>query len=487
MSQQRYRTAVKSSSMIGGAAFVNMFIGLIKTKVVAVLLGPSGMGLMNVYSTLIGPVTTISNMGFHTSGVRAIAGTKDSAEELSKMAKILRRMVWVTGLFGCFVTVFFSKKLSEITFQNQEHVVSIAYLGLVVLFSNLSMGQVCLLQGTRRIVEVAKVNIWGALYAAFLSLPCYWFLGKEGILPSLVLSSLAVMITSWWFVRKISIIDVELSGGVFAKEAKNLLAFGLPVMATAVQTSITAYLIRLIIINRFGLEGVGIWAAAYTISGVLVNFVLQAMGTDYYPRLVAVAHDNEAFNEEINTQLEIGLLLSLPALLATILFAPLGIEVLYSGKFNTAIPILRWSVFGILGRVLSWPLSFTMLALGRGKLFFYVELSANVLHLLLVYYCSIRWGLAGTGIGFVILYFYYFVLMFFITRRIAKTRLFAQSVKLTVIVLLLLIFASVFSFYLAENLLYYVVSVLILAFIALLVLAKISDLTGMFRQVSSNC
>ncbi|HOI91868.1 MAG TPA: O-antigen translocase [Candidatus Rifleibacterium sp.] len=479
MSQQRYRSAIKSTTMIGGAAFINMFIGLIRTKVVAVLLGPVGMGMMNMYSSLLSPITTVANMGFHTSGVRSIADSAEDAEKLARVVKSLRRIVWVTGLLGALFIALFSHQLSQLSFQNPDHAVSIALLGLVVFFANLSMGQTCLLQGTRRIADVARINIWSAFYATIVSLPCFWFWGRGGIVPSLILTGLATLLTSWWFVRKIEIVNVVVTSNIIWAETRKLLAFGLPVMAASMQTTLTAYFIRLIIANQFGVEGVGIWAAAFTISGVLVNFVLQAMGTDYYPRLVAASVDTKAFNDEVNTQLEIGILLSLPALLLTILFAPLGIKLLYTGQFDAAIPILRWSVFGIFGRVVSWPLGFTILALGRGKLFFVVELAANLLHLALMYFCPQYWGLPGTGLGFAFLYLCYFFLLLPIGHIIAKTRITLQNVKLILSALTLLIACSIFSTFFPENMISYVVSISFLTLATLKVYNRLSALTGL--------
>jgi hypothetical protein len=45
-----YRSILKSTSLIGGASFINILISMIRTKFVAILLGPSGVGLLGLYS-----------------------------------------------------------------------------------------------------------------------------------------------------------------------------------------------------------------------------------------------------------------------------------------------------------------------------------------------------------------------------------------------------------------------------------------------------
>ena len=47
-----YRRILKSSSIIGGSSVINILIGLLRTKVLAILIGPSGVGLVSLYTSL---------------------------------------------------------------------------------------------------------------------------------------------------------------------------------------------------------------------------------------------------------------------------------------------------------------------------------------------------------------------------------------------------------------------------------------------------
>ena len=58
-----YRRILKSSSIIGGASFVNIAIGLVRTKVLAILLGPSGVGLVSLYRGLLTTAAAIATLG----------------------------------------------------------------------------------------------------------------------------------------------------------------------------------------------------------------------------------------------------------------------------------------------------------------------------------------------------------------------------------------------------------------------------------------
>jgi len=71
--KENKKSILKSTALLGGSSFINILIGMIKTKIVALLLGPSGVGFMGVLSSLQQIVTTVTGLGLNTSGVRQIA------------------------------------------------------------------------------------------------------------------------------------------------------------------------------------------------------------------------------------------------------------------------------------------------------------------------------------------------------------------------------------------------------------------------------
>ena len=214
-------------------------------------------------------------------------------------------------------------------------------------------------------------------------------------------------------------------------------------MLAGLATTLSAYLINIYLTRKAGLDAVGLYQAAYSLSGVLVNFVLSAMGTDYYPRLTAVANDNNKIKNEVNVQTEIGLLLAVPAIALTILFMPFAVKIFYSGRFDASVEILRWAVFGVFGRVISWPLAYVILAKGKGKLFFATEAISGGFNILVVWLGYKFWGLPGTGIGFASLYFFYSIFMLIVSNKIARVQWTKSVIVQVIIYLCVLIFLSI--------------------------------------------
>src|SRR4051812_13416014 len=75
-----YGEILKSTALIGGSTVVGIFFGIIRTKAMALLLGPAGVGLMGLYASIIDVAQSLAGMGVQSSGVRQIAEASGSGE-----------------------------------------------------------------------------------------------------------------------------------------------------------------------------------------------------------------------------------------------------------------------------------------------------------------------------------------------------------------------------------------------------------------------
>jgi enterobacterial common antigen flippase len=415
-----YRSILKSTMLIGGSSAINMIIGMVRTKFVAILIGPSGVGLMGTFSQVTNLVYTISSLGLGRSGVRQIAesfATNDE-ERISRTVVTLRRSVWLTGCLGMLALILFSYPISKITFDDSQYVVSLAFLGVIILLTSIAAGQACILQGTRRISALAKVSVISAVAGTVFSIPCFYFWGKGGIVPSLILTGVGSVATSWWFTRKIELKKISLPWQSGWGELRQMMSLGIGLMAASLTTNASTYLIQTFIIRRFGLAGAGVCQAALSLSLVFVGFVLGSMGADYYPRLTAVAEDDTAMRRMVNEQLGISISLALPGLALMLVFSPLIIHLFYSSSFVAAIPILRWCCLGMFGRVLSWPLGYLVMAKGYGRLYFLTELVSALSQVAGVFVLTRFFGLNGVGMALVAQNVLYTLFMIYVMKRV---------------------------------------------------------------------
>jgi PST family polysaccharide transporter len=233
-------------------------------------------------------------------------------------------------------------------------------------------------------------------------------------------------------------------------QSSALLKLGVVFMLAGLMTMGTTYLVRIILLRSqwpapmSGIEAAGFYQAAWGFGGLYIGFIVQAMGADFYPRLTAVANDHPQCNRLVNEQAEVGLLLAVPGVIATLTFAPLVLEIFYSAKFGPAVEILRWICLGMVLRVASWPMGFMLLAKGARKIFFWVELCSNLTYLGLIWLGMRTFGLEGTGVAFFSLYVITSIGLYLIVRRLSGFALSAANRKLAFLFvpLLAIVFVS---------------------------------------------
>lgn len=420
MSKASYSRIMKSSSLIGGAQGINILIGMVRIKFVAVLIGPLGVGLAGTYQALIGFIGTFAGLGLQGSAVRDVAeavGSQDD-ERIGRTILTLRRMCWLSGLSGTALVAVFSGPLSQLTFGTLEHRWDVALVGITILLTNIKGGQMALIQGTRRIADLAKLNVIGVAVGSVISVGLYYYLGVEGVVPAIVLLGLTNLLASWWFASKISVPKVGMTWRESFRAAGGMVKLGSALMLNMLLVSGVAFATRALIAADMSLIAVGIYGAAFNLSGMIVNFVLQAMGADYYPSLSAVNHDHSKMRDLVNQQTEVGLLLALPAILAAIFFAPWMIKLFYTSEFTDAVILLQIFSLGCLGRVISWPMGFIVLALGRAKVFALVQLIATFVHIVLIVIGLKFFGLVGVALAFAGLYAFHVGFMLILSNKL---------------------------------------------------------------------
>lgn len=418
-SRSSYRQIFKATSLFGGVQVFNILISIIRSKIIAVLLGPTGMGISGLFTSTTGLVGSITNFGLGTSAVRNISEARESDDQtrISKVITILRQLVWITGLLGLLLTVILAPKLSKLTFGNENYTIAFRWLSVTLLFNQLTSGQNVLLQGMRQLKFLAQANLIGSVVGLLISLPLYYFYRIDGIVPALIISSFASLIIAWSFSRRIKTAPVKVNKQEMVVEGKSMLTMGFMLSLSGLISTAASYIIRAYISNTGSLDDVGLYNAGFAIIGSYVGLIFTAMGTDYYPRLSGIAQDNTKAKELMNQQAEIALLIMGPILCVFLIFANWAVILLYSTKFAPINGMIQWSALGMYFKAASWSIAFIFLAKGAANLFFWSEFIANVYILLLNMAGYHFFGLNGLGISFMMGYFLYLIQVYIITRK----------------------------------------------------------------------
>jgi antigen flippase len=427
-----YGQILRSSSILGGSQALIYLVSVGRAKAAALLLGPSGVGTLGLFLSIVTLIGTVSTLGIGNSGVREIAEASGNGDEsrIRRISAILHRVALFTGILGWLLAAVLAYPISQITFGNYGEAGSIALLGACLLLGAVGTSYAAILQGTRRIGALAKLQVTSNVLAAVIAVGLYVVFGVNGIVPSLIASAAVNCGLAWWM-RKRNIPQFDhVSWRETLGGSRKLIAMGLAFMWNAVTTGLVAFGVRAMVVRYEGLDAAGIYQAAWAISGMFAGFILQAMGTDFYPRLTAASTDPAEMNRLVNEQTEIGVLLAGPGVLFTLCLAPYLMEWLYSAKFISGTPMVCWFAIGIFGQVVSWPLGFIQIARGASRSFIVTQTLFNGLHFGLLSLFFYRFGMAGTGMAYATLYFIYTVSMLIYAKRAIGFRWSASVIRL---------------------------------------------------------
>ncbi len=416
--QSSYRQIMKATSIFGGVQVFQIIIQVIRSKFVAILLGPSGMGIAGLLTSTIQFITGLSNFGLGTSAVKDIASASATGNQTRIAIKVivLRRLVWITGMLGAVITLILSSWLSQLIFGNHDYTVAFIWISITLLFTQLTSGQIALLQGMRKLQHLAKANLFGSASGLVITVPLYYYLGIKGIVPAIIIGSLVTLLLSWYFSSRVKIEPVRVTMIRTFAEGKSMLKLGFIISLSGIMATGAAYVIRIFISKTGGLAQTGLYNGGFAIINTYVGLIFTAMGTDYYPRLSALADDNRLCKETINQQAEIAVLILAPILLVFQVFINWVIIILYSTKFIAINQMLYWAALGVFFKAASWSVSFIFLAKGASKFFFWNELISNIYMLGLNIIGYKLLGLMGLGMSFMAGYMLYMVQVFFLSK-----------------------------------------------------------------------
>jgi O-antigen/teichoic acid export membrane protein len=419
-SKASYLQIVKTTSLFGGVQFFNIIISIIRTKLIAIFIGPAGMGIAALLNSTINIISGITGLGIETSAVKHISGSyqNDDLNSVSANVTIVKKLALFTGIFGALLTIFLSEWLSQLTFGNSEHTFSFVFLSITLLFKQLSTGELVVLQGLRKMKLLAKANFYGNLFGLLFSIPLYYYYRIDAIVPTIIVASLSSVLFSSYFSKKIGIVKTNVSNNQLTTEGKSIIRLGIMLTFSGFLTLLSTYLIQIYVGKIGGLEEVGFYNAGFTLLNSYVGIIFTVMATDYFPRLASICDDNEKVRTSVIQQSFMSILIITPIIILFLIFIPLIIKILYTPKFISIMSMVCFGILGMLFRAVSWSMGFIIIAKGDSNVFIKTALGFSVLSLILNVFGYYFYGLEGLGFSF----FVYYLIHFFVVKLITKKR-----------------------------------------------------------------
>lgn len=415
-----YQRLLQSMALFASVQGLNVLISLVRNKVVAVFLGPAGMGVISLYNSALKLLGLVTGLGISTSGVKHVSEER-STQRMAFLASNrsvgqLRSWSLVLALFGTLLTALLSPLLSHLIFSDDAHTMAFVWLSPAVGMTTFSVGEIALLKGLGRLKLLARQSVYNSLLSALLSIPvlCVWRM--DGIVPSLLIVATVQLFTVCLY----SFGEQPLRGTLSRSNlfgCSMLLKLGLAfVMANGV-ACLVDLLIRSLM-NRMGtLEEVGLFNVAYMTPLAMATVFFSSLESDFFPRLSGLKMRTPEANRLVDHQIEVSMLTISPFILLVFVLLDVLVPLLFSAKFLPCIPAMQCMLMALYLRSVKLPLAYIALSQGRSKHYVLLESIYNAVFLCLVVAGFVWKGILGAGLGVLLTALADFLLLSFYTYR----------------------------------------------------------------------
>ncbi len=426
-----YANIFKYTGLFGGVQALSILVALVRNKLVAILLGPMGVGLISLFNSTIRFIGDSTNLGIGISAVKHIseAHSRGDNEATNRTVQTVRAWSAVTALLGMAICALLSPLLSKYTFGWGKHTLHFLLLSPIVAMTAIMGGELAILKGTRHLGGLAHISIINVVMALGISAPLFFIWRSKAIVPSMIVVTLAQLIVTISYSYHFQPLSLNFNRAIL-REGGTMVKLGVGFFVASIFGSCSDFLIRSFVNNTSSPDTLGLFNAGYMITMTYGGMVFSAMETDYFPRLSAVRATGTTLNNTVNKQIEVSLLIISPMLVGLIIGLPIILPLLYSHFFLPVTSMAQLTALAMFLRAVKLPVAYLPLSRGDSKAYLLMEGIYAVVYVLLSVVCFRAFGLIGMGLAIVLVASFDFIMLNVYMGHRYGYRLSGSAVKL---------------------------------------------------------
>lgn len=416
------RRIIKAMGVFAGVQSAGMLCSVIRAKLIALWIGPAGVGLNALLTNSLELLGQLTQAGIRVSAVRSIAAAPEGEKQAAIIGSLLRWSIWL-GCGGAVLTLLLAPLLSMVTFGSMSGSWMFVLLALAVLASAISAGRSAALQGTGALKRLARLTVTAVVISTLMAIPLFYCLRMDSIVWVVTLFAVvqALVFYSDSHVRR------DALGGMSHRECFSLgmpfIRLGLVLTLSNALTMVSSYVIT-VFLNRYAsTEEVGIYQAGFAIINNYMGILVSALTVEYFPRLSANISQRRRCEVLVSHQLVVLMTLLVPGVTVFLMLRSQVVWLLYSADFNAVVPYLTFAVGGGVLRMVSSCMALCMLASADSRAYMATETCSSLTGMLLAIGGYMLGGIAGMGAAYLIWYALYTAAVWLVYRFRYRMRL----------------------------------------------------------------
>lgn len=405
---------LKSISVLGSTQMFNMLCSVVRMKMLALWIGPIGVGIMGMFMQSLEFVSTLTQLNIRTSAVRDVAVQPKGLR--GETIGIVRRVSRVLGILGLLLMFIFAPFFSRFSFGSEDFSWGFRILSAALLLQALQGSELVVLQAEGRFKQIASAGMWSAVIGLAVSLIMFKALGVKGLACVIVAYSLINWLFTAYYTRSFPSGAASLSLGECFRRSRKFIEMGFYLVISGLVASAVSYGFMVIVRKNMGETDLGLYQAGNTMLIRYVGVFFTAISFEFYPRLSAVSNRPRYSSLIMTHQAKVCSLLFFPCAVAAMLLAPWLIRLLYNEEFLPMSPYFLFGMIGMMMRPASMVLSFGFLASSKTRPYLLTEVTSSLVGFALNVGGYLLGGWIGLGIATAIWYLFDLLIIYIVCR-----------------------------------------------------------------------
>lgn len=393
-------TTAAQLSKIGG--------GFLLLKLIAVYLGPEGMGQIGNFMSVVTILSLVAGGGVVNGVIKYVAAFRTNKKELLIFVSSVKIYSFVFSFVIAIIGCLLSENAALYIFGDASKYWLIIVLALSQMgfgFTNLVTGVANGLMDTRSYALIQVIGNLSVLPIAWVLVSNFLFVGAA---LSVVLFYFSYALPAYYFYRKSVFSQRSLIFSFLGINSARLSVYTLMACVGAISVPLVEIIVRAQLINSSGLDAAGLWQGSIKLSSAYMGFFTVFLAVYFMP-LVVKLKGNKELSSTVVRFVAIVMVVFLVGALVLYLFRSMLIPLLLSHDFSALEELIQYQLIGDFFRVSSYVVGFVVIAKSSLKIYLFSEVVQGLLFMTLCsLFLSQGMALKGVFIAHIIMNMVYF-------------------------------------------------------------------------------
>lgn len=351
------RELLNAFSLMSIRQVVSVLYGLVRSKLLAALLGPFGMGIVSQGTVLMRMLQQFTALGIGSGFVKLATEyrIKGRSERLNRTISMVLGAFGLLGLLMVWLAHLVAEQAAELVFGDSQYrwfVVIIAMASLLYVEYNFILR---IFQSMLRWRDYVRVSVIGYTLSIFVTAALIVRGGIMGAVFSIMATQAISLAVAIWVLHR-HVVEVEdLHYWRFLPDRQAALDVGRfigPLTLVAAFSMSALVIVRTMIVGSLGIEANGLYQVVWGISVTYMGLLLVSLNSFGVPKVSSHLGDREEITKIQNHELRLGLFVVIPIVITLSSLRDWWIPILYSSSFLGAGSIMVWHFGGDVFRVM---------------------------------------------------------------------------------------------------------------------------------------